>query len=329
MGATRALSDRPRVSVIVPTRNRRALLRDLLDALAKQSIDDFEVIVVDDGSTDGSAEEVGATAEAGTPVRLVQGHGAGAVAARLAGVAAARGEYLAFTDDDCVPQPDWLRAGVSALEAGADVVQGVTRPHGPVRPLDRTIWVERHDGLYNTCNVFYRRSAYDTVGGFQREEGDALRFRPGRRARNLGFGEDALLGWRVRRAGRAAFTADAVVEHHVFPPDIRDGVRRAWMTGAFPALVGEIPELRETALAHRYFLGTSRVPLYAAAGLALAGRRRLAAACLGLWGARHARAMGRVSLRRFAAGLPGELLLDGTIAAALVMGSVRARRLVL
>jgi glycosyltransferase involved in cell wall biosynthesis len=329
MGAAPGLNDRPRVSVIIPTRNRRALLRELLEALAKQSYDNYEAIVVDDGSTDGSAEEVEAWARNGVSARLVQGTGEGAVAARLAGVAAAEGELLAFTDDDCIPNRDWLAAGVGALDSGADVVQGVTRPHGAVRPLDRTIMVDRHDGLYNTCNVFYRRSAYDAAGGFERAAGGVLRFRPGRRARNLGFGEDALLGWRVRRAGRAEFAPDAIVDHQVFPPDIKDAVRRAWMTGAFPALVGEIPELRETALVHRFFLGTSRVPLYAAAVLLIAGRRRLATACLGVWVARHVRGMGRVSPRRFVVGLPGELLVDSTIAAALVSGSVRARRLVL
>lgn len=329
MGAAGPLTEPPRVSVIIPTRNRQSLLRGALDALSAQAFIDYEVVVVDDGSTDGSAAEVEARAAECDRVRLVRGAGGGAVAARIAGVAAARGEFLAFTDDDCLPQPGWLAAGVAALEAGADVVQGVTRPAGQVRPLDRTIMVDRHDGLYNTCNVFYRRDAFDRVGGFQPDAGDSLRFRPGQRAKNLGFGEDALLGWRVRRAGRAAFAPDAVVLHHVFPPDFRDTIRRAWMTGAFPALVGEIPELRQTALAHRWFLGTTRVPLYAAVCLLLANRRGLAAGCVGWWVARHARAIGSVSPKRFAAGLPGQLAVDGTIAAALVTGSVRARRLVL
>jgi glycosyltransferase involved in cell wall biosynthesis len=328
-GTARPLTEHPRVSVIVPTRNRSSLLRALLDALDHQLFTDFEAVVVDDGSTDGTAAEVEARSHTGSSVRLVQGEGRGAVAARIAGVAVARGEFLAFTDDDCVPDPGWLAAGVAQLEGGADVVQGVTRPHGKVRPLDRTIMVERHDGLYNTCNVFYRREAYDRAGGFEPDAGETLRFRPGLAAKGLGFGEDALLGWRVRRAGRAVFAPDAVVLHHVFPPDLRNTIRRAWMTGAFPALVGEIPELRDTALAHRFFLGTSRLPLYAAVGLGLVGRRRLAAFCLGLWIARHAGRIERVSPRRFAAGLPGELVADGTIAAALVTGSVRARRLVL
>jgi hypothetical protein len=328
IGEARGLQ--PRVSVVVPTRNRRRLLRRLLDALADQTLTDHEVIVVDDGSTDGSGEEVEADVRAGRPVRLLQGGGRGAVAARTSGVEVARAELLAFTDDDCIPDPAWLAAGVTALEGGADVVQGVTRPHDAVRPLDRTVIVDRHDGLYNTCNVFYRLDAYRAAGGFDAEAGEELRFRPGRSAKNLGFGEDALLGWRVRRAGEAAFVLDAIVEHEVFPPNLGDTLRRAWMTGGFPALVREVPELRDTALAHRYFLGTTRTPLYAAVGLAAVGRRRQALVCAGFWAMRRARAFpAGLSTRRFAAGLAGDLLVDGTIAVALVAGSVRSRRVVL
>ena len=313
----------------MPTKDRRPLLRQLLDALASQTLVDHEVIVVDDASTDGSSEEVEADARAGRPVYLVHGGGRGAVEARVMGVSKASAELLAFTDDDCVPDPGWLAAGVAALDKGADVVQGATHPHGVVQPLDRTISVDRHDGLYNTCNVFYRRAALEAAGGFA-SAGATLGFRPGRAAQGLGFGEDALLGWRVRRSGTATFAADAVVEHEIFPPDPLDAVRRAWMSGAFPALVREIPELRETALAHRYFLGTSRIPLYAAV-VALAARRpRVAGAFAAVWVGRRAVGVGRArSLRRGALGLVGELALDVVTAAALVSGSARARRVVL
>jgi hypothetical protein len=317
------------VSVVVPTKNRRPYLRQLLDALAAQTLADHEVIVVDDASSDGSADEVEADARAGRPVHLVHGAGMGAVEARIAGVAKASAELLAFTDDDCIPHPRWLASGVAALEAGADVVQGATHPHGAVQPLDRTISVDRHDGLYNTCNVFYRRAALDAAGGFA-SAGSTLGYRPGRAAKGLGFGEDALLGWRVRRLGSATFAPEAVVEHEIFRPDPLDAVRRAWMTGGFPALVREIPELRETALAHRYFLGTTRVPLYAAVVAAAARRPGVAGVSAGVWVGRHAFALrGGGSLRRRALGLAGGLALDVVTAAALVSGSARARRVVL
>ena len=172
--------------------------------------------------------------------------------------------------------------------------------------------------------------AYRAAGGFDANAGNVLRFRPGRSAKGLGFGEDALLGWRVRRAGRAAFASDAVVQHHVFAPDIRDTVRRAWMSGAFPALVREIPELRDTALAYRFFLGTSRIPLYVAVALSGARRQRLALPFFAWWVLHHARRVrGTASNKRVAAGLAGELLVDATLASALVAGSARARRVVL
>src|SRR5579884_3101587 len=88
----------PAVSVVVPVRNRRDLLRRCLDALAAQTFADHEVIVVDDGSTDGAGDEARRDACAGRPVRLLRTPSVGAVAARAAGVRAARGPVLAFTD---------------------------------------------------------------------------------------------------------------------------------------------------------------------------------------------------------------------------------------
>ena len=314
------------VSVIVPVRDRRCLLGRCLDALAAQAYADFEVIVVDDGSTDGSCAEA---ARRGSPFHVVRTEGIGAVAARRAGVDAATGDILAFTDSDCVPAPDWLSTGASAVQAGADVVQGLTRPARPVRPLERSLWSDFDDGLFATCNVFYRRAAYEAAGGFRSER---LGFRPDAHSRSLGMGEDTLLGWRVRRQGVAVFEPRAVVEHHVFRGDVREAIRRAWTTGAFPALVGEAPELRQTLLVDGWMLGSRRrLWLYAGVALTGLGRPRLASIAFAGWVGAHARRVWRDEpvRRRAMKALPAVLAVDAVTGAALLTGSARARRLVL
>jgi glycosyltransferase involved in cell wall biosynthesis len=321
----------PRVSVIVPVHNRRRLLRALLDALAAQTYRDFEVIVVDDGSTDGSGDEAVADARAGRPVRLVRTARAGAVAARAAGVVASRAPYVAFTDSDCAPAPQWLAHGVAALDQGADVVNGRTRPAGPVRLLEHSM-ASGEEGLYPTCNIFYRRAAYDAAGGFDRAASDRLGFRAGSRARFLGFGEDTLLAWRVRRNGVAQYAPDALVEHAVFRTGLTEVCSRAWMAGGFPALVREVPELRASALfRHRVSLGRrSRAPIYAVACALVARRRAVALAAALWWTVGVARELeGRAGSRvgRIAA-VPLLMTTDLVVAVSLVAGSVRARTVV-
>jgi glycosyltransferase involved in cell wall biosynthesis len=287
---------------------------------------DHEVIVVDDGSTDGAPEEAEADARAGRPVRLLQGAGAGAVVARRIGVATARAPILAFTDSDCVPEPGWLAAGVAALEGGVDLAQGATYPtRTPVWP-ERSMYVVAEDGLYATCNIFYRRAAFDAAGGFDPTAGARLGFRHGSLLRGTGFGEDTLLGWRVRRAGRTAFASEAVVRHHVFDTDLSESLRRAWIAGAFPALVREVPELRQTLLRRAYFLGErSRVPLYVAAVAALGRRRHVAIIGVAGWGLARALTVFRrePTWRRRVKVLPADLALDAVMAVALATGTLR------
>ncbi|MDP1794178.1 MAG: glycosyltransferase family A protein [Acidimicrobiales bacterium] len=319
----------PRVSVIVPVRNRRRLLASLMDALAQQSFRDFEVVVVDDGSTDGS--DVAAEEERRLPVRVLRADGQGAVAARAVGVAAAQGDVLAFTDSDCVPSPDWLKVGVAAIDKGADVVMGRTTTAAPRRLLERSLSAE-DNGLYPTCNVFYRRAAFAHAGGFDPDVAHRLGFRPGARAKGLGFGEDTVLAWRVRRNGRAAYAPGAVVTHAVFPPDLRDHFSRTAQAGAFPALVREVPELRLVFLAGRVFLGSpSRVPLYAALAMCVARSWASVVAMVVLWVLQHAwRVLRRDDpVKRKVLAFPIVLATDALTAAALLVGSVRARTLVL
>lgn len=320
----------PRVSVIVPVRDRATLLEDLLTSLAAQAYRDFEVIVVDDASTDDSAVVAEHAAARGEPVRVVRLlHASGAVSARVAGVREARGEILAFTDSDCRPDHEWLDALVTTIDAGADVVQGLTRPARAAGPLERTVASHGDDGLYATCNVAYRRSAFDAAGGFDPDAQHVLGFRSGHRAKGLGFGEDSLLGWRVRRKGSAVFEPSAVVAHHVFPFEASGAVSRAWQAGAFPALVREVPELRDTLLHRRVLLGRrGQGWLLGAVVCAVLRRPLLAIVALVPWAWHHARRFERTDTR-WPARLAVALGLEVVTEAALVAGSVRARTVVL
>jgi hypothetical protein len=347
----------PRVSVVVPVRNRKALLAELLDALSAQTYRDFEVVIVDDGSDDGSGDEARGRVLGDGPALVVPGPREGAVAARIRGVAAASGEILAFTDSDCRPAPDWLERGIAALDAGADVVAGVTRPRRPPRPLERSV-TSGPEGLYPTCNLFVRAAAYHSVGGFDPAAGARLGFRWSARARGLGFGEDTLLAWSlIRRGARPAFEPEAVVEHAVFPARRAELLGRAMQAGAFPSLLAEVPELRATLLSDRVFLGgPRRVPAYLGLLLAAVRVARLAAPVdhRALRPARRGRstraapspaaglllaawAWGRAAEVRRAGANPlrrpdlvaAEMLTDLLTALALLAGSARARTLIL
>ncbi len=110
------------VSIILPTYNRAAFLPGALASIRAQTFAAWELIVVDDGSTDGTGELVASRfREVRQPTRYVFQPNAGFYAARRAGVALARGKYLAFLDSDDLWLPHHLSAGVAALEANPDV----------------------------------------------------------------------------------------------------------------------------------------------------------------------------------------------------------------
>lgn len=113
------------MSVVVPTRDRSPSLARSLAALQRQvgSLP-LEIVVVDDGSKD--AEAVKAVVDACPHARLLRTTPAGPAAARNAGVRAANGEIVCFTDDDCEPEPEWAERLRGALAEGADAVGGST-----------------------------------------------------------------------------------------------------------------------------------------------------------------------------------------------------------
>lgn len=321
----------PRVSVIVPVKDRRELLGRLLDSLAAQTYDDFEVVVIDDGSRDGSGDEARRRSIHGRPVTVLDGAGRGAVAARRLGIAHASGTVLAFTDSDCEAQPAWLQRGIEMIDTGADVVNGLTQPARAMLPLERSMG-SGTEGLFPTCNLFVRRTAYEAVGGF--DEGIATRwgFRRDARSKGDGFGEDTVLGWKIKRAGWHRYAPEAIVHHHVFEPDFTDMLSRTSRVAAFPAMVRDVPELRRTLCRHWIQLGErNRLPTYATFAALVARRRALAMGATAVWAALRLRELRRfpISTRRQLELLPIEMAIDATTATSLVIGSIRAGSLLL
>jgi hypothetical protein len=171
-------------------------------------------------------------------VRVEQNHGP--APGRNAGVRSSRGQLVAITDDDCLPTPGWLRHLRLAFGTGADVVQGTVLADpaglGAMGPWDHTIWVTAPTPFFETCNVAYRRTAFDRAGGF--DEDDPLLHPPTGRA----FGEDACLAWEVQRTGgTSAFSTRAVVHHRCIPGTYGRWLRDQRQLERFPGLARRSP----------------------------------------------------------------------------------------
>lgn len=146
----------PRVSVIIPSRDRPDALARCLESLAHQSFapDGFEVIVVDDGSTDPLALPP-ALSPRGTPVKLVRQRNAGPAGARNRGLAEARGEFVAFIDDDCEADARWLEILMKALTSEPGAAVGGT----VVNVLDRNAFAEASQLLVSFLCQYYNGDA--------------------------------------------------------------------------------------------------------------------------------------------------------------------------
>jgi glycosyltransferase involved in cell wall biosynthesis len=168
-----------RVSVVVPTYKRNELLDRCLAALVAQDCppDAYEIIVADDAASCETGRLVASwAARAPCAVRYIPvTETQGPAAARNRGWHAARGAIIAFTDDDCVPDPGWLRAGVAAFgfPTAGDARSGVASVFGrikvpvPPQPTDHerdTAGLETAE--HATANCFYRREILCAIGGF-------------------------------------------------------------------------------------------------------------------------------------------------------------------
>ena len=207
----------PRISVIICTYNGSRTIGDCLDGLLRLEYSNFEVVVVNDGSTDATAEIVDKY-----PVRLISTENRGLSSARNVGLEAATGEIVAYLDDDACPDPHWLTyLAATFIDTTHAAVGGsnipppgdgpiadciANAPGGPVHVLLSDQEAEHIPG----CNMAFRKADLRAIGGFDPQ------FRVA--------GDDVDVCWRVQKQGwTVGFNPAAVVWHHR-----RNSVRAYW-----------------------------------------------------------------------------------------------------
>lgn len=222
----------PAISVVIVNWNRKELLGACLDSLAAQTFPNFEIIVVDNGSDDGSSTFVKELAASfPRPIRLIEnGENRGFCAANNQAFAVSQTEYIALLNNDAEAQPGWLAAMFDAIHVKPDVGESdvgmvaskilvwedpriidkcghLIYPDGQNRgrgagQIDQGQFNRQEEALWpDGCAALYRRAMLDEVGGFDEEF--------------FAYADDAELGLRARIAGwTCLYAPGAVVRHH-------------------------------------------------------------------------------------------------------------------
>ncbi|HMH04514.1 MAG TPA: glycosyltransferase [Candidatus Udaeobacter sp.] len=205
----RPLPKAPFVSIIVCSYNGGSTLASCLDSLGKLNYPEYEVILVDDGSTDDTSY----IAAQFPWVRYIHQSNQGLSHARNTGAGAAKGDVFAYTDSDCMVDPDWLYYLIGTLVSGDYAGVGgpnitppaknwiqacvAAAPGGPSHVLLTDVVAEHIPG----CNMAFYRWAFEGVGGFDTEYRKA--------------GDDVDFCWRIQQAGWVvAFSPTAIVWHY-------------------------------------------------------------------------------------------------------------------
>ncbi len=217
--------EKPTISIVVPTFNRCAWLQDAIATLDAQQSDgqfDFEIVVVDNASSDDTESTVKAAAEvAANPVVYLHQTKVGDAPTRNCGVRHAKGQWLAFFDDDQLAEPDWLKELYRGAQASdADVVGGPVHLDLPQDDLQRigplcraslreisfypTLQPYINNDLPGTGNALVHRDVFETVGEFDESMTSG--------------GSDSDFFLRAKEANcRLWYTPTAVIRHRISP----------------------------------------------------------------------------------------------------------------
>jgi len=191
----------PLVSIIVVAFNESNYIGKCIDSLLSQSYSGFELIIVDDCSTDHTSDII--KIYENERINYIRNAKRSFIAkSRNVGLARAQGKYIFFTDADCIADIDWIKEGLEILEQGKFVgVQGITIYENPTPTIsDRVVQIlEPNNIQYSTCNVAYTKDVLDKISGFNEKYYCAR--------------EDTDLALRVLSLGKIFFSRKMIVTH--------------------------------------------------------------------------------------------------------------------
>lgn len=258
------------VTVVIPAYKRPDALARAVQSVLDQDMapDRYEVIVVDSSPDRTNVERVEQLIpSARCSLRVIHKAPEGPGPSRNAGAFAGAGRVIALMDSDCTATRSWVRLGAAAFDdPSIGVVQGRTLPEPgvPAGVFDWYVKVDKPSFFWECTSLFYRREAFEQVGGFSNEYQVDDMFVVG--------GEDVDLAMRVMRAGwKSKFAPEALVYHEVQPMGVGRWIYNRRLT-VWPMLVRKHPELRRHFFA-RYFYEPNQAYLVlglVAAGLGLA-----------------------------------------------------------
>ncbi|MBD2605207.1 glycosyltransferase [Scytonema hofmannii FACHB-248] len=191
------------ISVIIPTYHRNDLLAKCLDLLAPGvqtfPADKYQVIVSDDGYKTTAEEMI---REHYPWVKWVAGPRKGPASNRNNGAKYAQGEWLAFIDDDCLPNPNWLSGYAEAIKGESLALEGAIHPLGDRNQDLCECPVNLTGGCFWSANIAVKRSLFEEIGGFDSNY-------------SLALGEDVDLQQRLSALTKISFVPNARVDHPV------------------------------------------------------------------------------------------------------------------
>ena len=244
-----------KLSVVIPTHDRPDNLMRLLKKLEKQTFEDFEVVVIIDG---GNTDIDDYKKKCPYPLKVKKIPNSGCNIARNKGIELVESPIIAFTDDDCIPDGNWLEEGIKYFKDSNVVgVEGLIYSERKGDATHRSPQIlERKDIVHGrTANMFYKKNILIKAGGF--DGNFTVQISRGK----IGYRGDTDLAWRMEKFGSIPFAKDVRVFHAVDKTTLKSELKNSRHFMFSSLLLKKHPDRIKDIIRLTFFPITPSVPL--------------------------------------------------------------------